>query len=137
MQGNGDWWHAVQARYGQQGLLLANSLREKDTLPAQLFDTVLDNLLQNAINKRQLEGKISIQVQAFWREGPALAVSDTGSAVEESRLPHLFERPFASAFGMGLGLMQSAQLARQQGYRLSLSNNEPGAVRFELIRADG
>ncbi len=131
---NGQWWHAVQARYSQQGILLANSLREKDALPATLFDTVLDNLLQNAVNKRQHEGHISIQVQVFWREGPALAVSDTGSAVADAQMANLFERPVASAFGMGIGLMQSAQLAAQHHYQLALVNNIAGAVRFELIK---
>ena len=45
-------------------------------------------------------------------------------------LLHLLAAPVQSKTGMGVGLYQAAQLAQQADYRLSLAENQPGAVRF-------
>jgi hypothetical protein len=40
--------------------------------------------------------------------------------------------PVASDFGLGVGLYQAARQAARVGYRLELSDNQPGRVSFCL-----
>ena len=61
-------------------LIRFRSLPRPDaTVPTALFDSVIDNLLQNALEKRKRRPGVEILVQMM-EGGRSLTVSDTGVA---------------------------------------------------------
>ncbi|TNC97970.1 MAG: ATP-binding region ATPase domain protein [Gallionellaceae bacterium] len=100
-------------------------------IPAPMFDCVLDNLLENASNKRLRESGIRIEVR-LTAEPLGLEVRDTGSAVPKGIARNLLRTVVPSEDGLGVGMYQAARWAQQMGYRLTLKENREGAVRFEL-----
>jgi C4-dicarboxylate-specific signal transduction histidine kinase len=78
---------------------------------------------------------LAIQASLDWDGSPILSVSDDGAALGEHLVSRLFQAPVASANGLGVGLYQAARLAQDGGYRLMLSRNQPGQVRFTLAAA--
>ena len=103
-------------------------------IPASMFDCVLDNLLENASNKRLRESGIRIKV-SLTATPFKLQVQDTGSAVPESVARSLLRTVVPSEDGLGVGMYQAARWAQQMGYRLSLKKNFEGNVRFEMKSA--
>ena len=101
-------------------------------LPAELFDSVADNLIQNALNKSR--GAPGFQVEVYFAcvDRPYLRVTDAGVPVPAAVARKLFDGPVPSQTGLGIGLYQAAKQAAQHGYHLALASNEPGHVRFEL-----
>ena len=97
-----------------------------------LFDSVADNLLQNAIKKRSVESGVVIRAQFAPAQGGALQVLDSGSAMPPEVAAKLFEAPVVSHTGLGIGLYQAARQAEQLGYRLRVAQNAVGQVGFEL-----
>lgn len=129
------WWAEFRQRHAAEHIQFTGKpLREVDEVPAEAFDTVADNLLDNARHKRAGDAEIRITVDFSWHFGPVLTVSDTGQPVPPELLNHLFEAPVASHTGLGLGLMQSARLAARSGFVLRLEQNEAGKVSFVLRR---
>lgn len=124
-----DWWSALQQRYA------ANAVRFSDgavapgvTVPGELFDSVAENLVANALRKHDAR---RIQVEF---DGATLAVWDDGASVPAAVANDLFRRRVESASGLGVGLYHCASYAARLGYRLALVSNEPGNVRFALSR---
>ncbi len=108
-------------------------------LPGALFDSVAENLLQNALAKRQREPGLSISV-AF--DGVALSVTDDGSAIAPALADGLLREPMLSNDGLGIGLYHAARQADTLGYRLALAESRAGAGHFlpwrrlfELVQA--
>lgn len=129
--GIADWWREACARHdGQRIRFMADLGDARKRIPAELYDTCLDNLVQNAIGKRRLEPGIDIAV-ALDAQG-RLRVSDSGSALDPELARCVLRQPLRSAQGLGMGLYQAAQLAVRAGYRIELARNETGAVLFEL-----
>jgi C4-dicarboxylate-specific signal transduction histidine kinase len=104
-------------------------------VPKALFDSVADNLLQNAIAKRAAGSDLRIRVSIDCARGPALRVQDNGSAVPADVAASLLRAPVRSSTGLGIGLYQAARLAERSGYALALAENRDGAVCFSLARA--
>lgn len=130
------WWESLRGRYPQDDIRFV----PEDNLvgmrvPGELFDSVADNLLQNALRKAKHEPGIAIEI--FLAPGPALWVCDTGAAIDPARAVALFEAPVESSTGLGIGLFQAGRQARQLGYRLYLAENRPGRVCFCLAPAQG
>lgn len=100
-------------------------------IPAPMFDCVLDNLLENASNKRLREPGIRIEV-SLTATPFNLQVKDTGSAVLESVARSLLRTVVPSEDGLGVGMYQAARWALQMGYRLNLKENREGKVLFEM-----
>jgi signal transduction histidine kinase len=130
------WWSAAQARWSTEGVEFATLTLDDAEVDATLYDTVLDNLLRNALDKRQARGvgenvRVRTGLQA---EGTRtiLWVEDDGEAVPEIIVRDLFERPVVSRTGFGLGLYQLSRLARTRHSTLVLAVNQSGRVRFEL-----
>lgn len=126
------WWDGLRQRYRHQPVeWRAPAVLPDELVPAALFDGVLDNLIDNALAKRQTERDIVVCVELH--VAPLrLSVCDSGSPVPE-RLEHeLLRNVVISENGLGIGLYQSARWAEQLGYRLSLAGNQPGRVCFEL-----
>ena len=131
------WWDALVQRYAGRGIVfeLAGDIAGA-RVPVDLFDSVADNLLENALNKGAHAAPLEVRVKYSPRGRGALEVCDNGSAIPHTLAHQLFEAPVASLTGFGVGLYQASRLAVQAGYRLSLARNEPGRVCFSLVAAD-
>ncbi len=131
------WWGSLRLRNQYQGI----HWQEPDVLPASyipaaLFDCVVDNLIDNAVRKRQTETDIAISVEL--RLQPlTIIVCDSGAAIPESIAGKLLRGVIGSEQGFGIGLYQSSRWAEQLGYRLALTGNRAGNVCFELRDSSG
>lgn len=133
--GAAQWWDALKSRHARSGVVFTAGALDADArLPADLFDSVADNLIQNALNKGHGENNLRIEVTFACNDAPQLGVTDAGAPVPASVARELFDNPVPSRTGLGIGLYQAAKQAAQHGYRLVLAANEPGCVRFELAR---
>ncbi|HUF20057.1 MAG TPA: ATP-binding protein, partial [Burkholderiales bacterium] len=132
-----DWWSGLKQRFAHERVVFAEAdIAAGARLPAELFEGVAENLLQNALEKRRLRTDLSITVQlACDRQGCVLTVCDDGDPVPQGLARHLFEAPVASNSGLGVGLYQAARFAREQGYVLRLETNERSRVCFILTPA--
>ncbi len=129
----GIWWEILRQRYATDDVDFERLADASDiTLPAEMFDSVADNLLQNALEKRKLNYRLAIRVSLILKPTPVLQVCDDGDPVEGLLLNKLFAAPVPSRNGLGIGLYQSRQLAMRYGYVVGLPNNESGRVCFEL-----
>ncbi len=130
-----EWFDALQRRYtgmpvhfSAQGILPGHQVPD-----ALLFSTVVENLLQNIAEKRQMAPDLQAAVD-LRLEGERLIVdiTDNGCAIPAEIASRIFHERIASANGLGVGLYQCARLAERHGYRLELAENRAGAVRFRL-----
>ena len=96
-----------------------------------MFDSVADNLIDNACNKRLREPGIRISI-ALVAKPFALSVTDSGSAIPAGVAQQLLNTVMTSEDGLGVGLYQAARWAAQMGYGLTLVKNTDGQVEFEL-----
>ena len=129
----GRWWQALQRRVDRVGVHLSSrGVLAGKTLPLELFDSAVENLLQNARVKRQLDPSVSVHVELSTLDGAQLSVIDSGSAIEPAIAERLLAEPVQSRNGLGVGLYQVAQLAIEHGFDLQLSSNQDGAVQFTL-----
>ncbi len=101
-------------------------------LPLDLFDSVADNLINNALKKGST---IQIDVRLLSsKDIVVLSVCDDGEAITPEIEKSLFAQPVSSGSGMGIGLYQSAIMAHAFNYQLELSQNERGRVCFNLFQ---
>jgi len=125
------WWQGLQARYtGRNIVFLKQGLREGERLPAELFDSIADTLIENALYK-VTQGK-PLRVSAELSTGPCLKVCDDGEPVPPEISGDVLSAPVPSENGLGVGLFQAARFAEQSGYALALTDNRQGRVCFEL-----
>nr|MBA3695529.1 sensor histidine kinase [Methylotenera sp.] len=97
-----------------------------------VLESVVDNLLQNALEKAKLDANIMINITLMPFDYFCLEVSDTGSAMPGEVEEQLFKAHISSKSGLGVGLYHAAHQAAQAGYKLSLIENLDGEVRFRL-----
>jgi signal transduction histidine kinase len=128
------WWIRLRERYRDTGIVMtAKRIPPDEEVPVELFDSVLDNLLQNAIDKRRDNSKVKISVTLLAADnGITIKVEDTGAAIPEEIANQMFKSILPSHTGLGIGLYHAARQAEFLGYDLQLVNNEDGAVRFLL-----
>jgi len=127
------WWESVQRAYYNRGIeFVSDEMNAEMPLPKELFDCVADNLLQNALRKRQMESGIAVRAVFQCKDVIEFEVCDTGAPVSADVSKGLLRGPVPSASGFGIGLYQAAQLADMSGFSLQLSENRQGAVRFTL-----
>ena len=130
-----DWWTSLLARNEDENAIYEATIQENAPVPTELFDSVVENLLENTRNKRALQPTLATKVELIVRANELkLAVSDTGAPVAVGKTALLGKQPVDSDTGLGIGLYQAAKQAEMLGYTLSLASNEPGQVRFELTR---
>jgi signal transduction histidine kinase len=130
------WWDRLRLRNHHQQVVWrsANVLPSK-IVPQALLDCVADNLIENAVRKRQSEPDILINV--LLRAEPfCLTVCDSGAAMPETVSAKLFKEVATSEHGLGIGLYQAAQWAEQLDYQLELTCNVVGEVCFELRQSN-
>ena len=130
------WWAALQTRYERDEVTFLADTVDATPLPQDLFDSVADNLLTNALRKRQSEPDVAVEVRLALRPLASLTVTDSGARAPDHVARNLFRGPVASAFGLGVGLYQAARQAARVGYRLELPENQAGRVSFRLQATD-
>ena len=129
------WWEALQARHQGTSVELHGRITRDPLVPVDLFDSVVENLLENARQKRQLDPRIEISVVLESSESDLrVTVTDSGERVPDDIAEGLLRRPVPSRTGLGIGLYQSSRQADMLGYTLALEHNEDGFVSFELRR---
>lgn len=127
------WWQEVQSKYAGRDINFTESIHTDPLIPLDVFNTVTENLLDNARSKRLLQPDLSITVSLQADNNNInLRVLDSGSPVSEETSAQLFNEVIFSDNGFGIGLYQSNQLARRAGYRLQLESNNKGNVCFCL-----
>lgn len=137
MLGAEAWWNGLRQRFESQGVVFeADRCLSEVTVPTTLFDSVIDNLIQNALDKRAQTPEIAVTVRLS-EGGALLSVEDNGPPVPDAVAACLFRAPVASENGLGIGLYHAAQQAAELGYELKLVENRAGAVRFDLGRVAG
>lgn len=129
------WWEELERRLAGSEIAMTVSLEAGAQVPATLFDSFVENALENARAKAAREPGIALSIGlACDARHVDLTVCDTGSAVPEAIVNHLFREPVERGAGLGIGLFHTARLAVQAGYRLELRSNRDGAVCFALLR---
>ncbi len=127
------WWQQLKIRYTEAGINFLCSFKDDSNIPVETFNTVAENLLENARNKKGREPDIHIQAELLNRNNKIVfRVCDTGSPFPEDKRVLLFQQALSSEDGYGIGLYQSFQLAKQTGYQLELTHNSHGKVCFSL-----
>jgi sensor histidine kinase regulating citrate/malate metabolism len=101
----------------------------------ELFESVAENFLQNALEKRKIEAGLRVKVSLRWEEGFVLSVCDDGQPVPEAIAAKFFVSAVPSNSGLGVGMFQAARFARQEGFEVALTSNQPGRVCFTLSPA--
>ena len=130
------WWNNLIQRYNTSNIEfdIAGTLGLLQ-IPAELFDNVADNLIENALKKAADDKELRVCVTFSAADLGTLTVCDSGPAIPKGIVMHLFEGPVTSQTGLGVGLYQSNKLASNWGYALTLSVNRPGEVSFVLSSA--
>ena len=130
------WWRTIQQRYAHEPVVFAEMVFAANSrVPSALFDGVADNLVQNALLKRQADEHVAIRV-SLSSDARNLRVHDNGACVPESVARDLFAVPVSSENGLGIGLYHAARQAEAFGFVLKLIGNANGDVCFELRRAE-
>ncbi len=121
------WWTALRQRHAQRNLeFVIDGDAATHDVPSEMFDSVADNLIDNAVRKG------ATVTVSFNPAHATLQVADGGAAVAASLAARLFEAPVSSQSGLGVGLYHAARHAAQDGFDLTLSENRDGSVRFTL-----
>ena len=128
-----NWWKSFkQLNVHQQIHFESPSKFPNENIDLEVVDSVVDNLLQNALEKAKHEQALTIQVKLHATEHFCVDVTDNGSPVPKEVEERLFKAHINSSTGLGVGLYHAAQQAEQAGYLLSLTQNKPGLVTFRL-----
>jgi signal transduction histidine kinase len=127
------WWKKLQQRQEYRNLeWQSDGVEGNELIPTGLFDSIVDNLIDNARNKcllyPELRVKVSVRGQPF-----SLSVCDNGDEIPEALASHILHTVVESEQGFGVGLYQASKWAEQAGYRLELKENVKGRVCFEVI----
>jgi len=131
------WWQSVRMRNQHQAIVWsAPDILPDKNIPSALFDCIVDNLIDNAVRKRQSEPAISIFIE-IQSEPVRLIVCDSGKPIPENIAINLLRGVVVSENGLGIGLYQAGRWAEQLGYRLAMVSNQAGKVCFELRDATG
>ncbi len=130
------WWtDAKQREASNSFIIFIDELYEAIEVPEELFNSVLDNLLDNAKKKQHREPDLQVEVKLISTlDTLELTVRDSGTPVPESIANKLLSGPVKSQSGFGIGLYQAAKQATAQGYDLSIKDNIKGEVCFSLLR---
>ncbi len=132
------WWTGLQRRYADGTVRFEGEAGDDVAVPKALFDTVAENLIENARYKQATEGGLEIRARLETGEAAvALEIEDSGEPMPGETAEGLFNRAVRSTGGLGVGLYQCARLAEYHAFDLRLARNEAGCVRFRLSGAPG
>jgi len=127
------WWQELQLRYSGREIIFTGNIETEREISQDTFNTVIENLLENARTKRIREPKITITAYINSNdEDLSIVVCDTGDAIPASISTNLFKEVITSNDGFGIGLYHSHQQASRAGFNLALSENLNGKVCFSV-----
>lgn len=131
------WWRNLMKRNEDPEIEYRSEFTGDPLIPADLFDSVVENLLENIRKKSRLETglKTVVSVRSTTDENILLQVSDNGKSIPAGLAKDLLKGPIKSESGLGIGLYQAAQMAESMGFSLALKHNRDGDVCFELKKA--
>jgi len=130
------WWKRLRQRYKDSAIEFSSHRIPAGTeVPVELFDSVAENLLQNALDKRRNQPAIKIKAEFSAENTPVLSVTDDGTAIEEDIAKQMFKAALPSNTGLGIGLYHASRQAKYVGYALALAQNRKGEVCFTLEKA--
>ena len=114
-----DWWGDVLARHAGSGVTFTARGSMAGMVPVNLFDTVLENCLENVRKKQQREPDIVVSVELSSDGAATLAVTDTGSAIPGAAVESLTMRPWQTRAGEGwaLGCIRRSSRQSRRGTR--------------------
>ena len=131
----GGWWNNLQQRQQYRNLeWQSEDDPGEKIIPVILFDSIVDNLIDNARSKRLREPEMKVII-SLHSEPLRLSICDNGSAIPDEVANRLLRTVVESEDGLGVGLFQVARWAEQSGYRLLLKENRKGGVCFELTES--
>lgn len=130
-----DWWQELTSRRHQLNIDFHAEILNDPQVPAELFDSVMDNWLENLQAKAANEPELAITISLLADDtNIQLIVCDNGSRIPEEISQHLLSEPVSSANGLGIGLHQAMRQAESLEYKLELTNNDNGRVCFALSK---
>jgi signal transduction histidine kinase len=128
------WWGELERRLAGADIELSATISRGARVPATLFDSFIENTLENARVKVAATPGIRITVALTCEAARnELRVCDTGPAVPADVVQRLFTAPIERGTGLGTGLFHTARLAREAGYALELVANRDGEVCIALV----
>ena len=128
-----DWWNSLQKRTSHYNIDFQEDIHGDPKIPVDLFDSVIDNLLENIQSKQINESDVTITITLACNENiTSITVCDSGSMISKQIAEDLLSNVIDSDNGLGIGLYQANKHAEIFGYHLKLVNNQPGRVCFEL-----
>jgi signal transduction histidine kinase len=127
------WLDRMKKQHGRNPrVFIEGDIENNLVLPIDLFDSVADNLINNALKKLSVS-RVELRLLSS-DDIILLSVCDDGEAIAAEIESNLFAKPVSSGSGMGIGLYQSAIMAHAFNYELELSQNDPGRVCFNLFQ---
>lgn len=130
-----NWWNELEIERSEEAIHYSENIDSDILIPEDLFDTVVNNLIENALKKAHDNEQVTVQVAIECSNNRAvLTVADDGRAIPAEVAVNLFKQPITSASGLGVGLLQAHKLAEDCGYCLELAENRDGVVKFRLYR---
>lgn len=130
------WWKSLKQNHTQNDIQFIAAEMPNVDIDPDLLDSVTDNLLQNAIEKRKMQREINIEVTVGNGVDFLIEVRDTGEAIPKETAKQLFKKQINSQNGLGIGLYHAGKQAKKSGYTLRLVENVQGDVRFRLSRTN-
>jgi signal transduction histidine kinase len=130
------WWEGLTQRYAGRDIRFKIDGSAKNVkIPSELFDSVADNLIENALNKKAEGAGLEVSVTFSPARSGTFTVCDNGAPIAKNVASQLIAAPVVSQTGLGIGLYHAGKQADRLGYNLVLAANEPGKVCFALTRA--
>jgi signal transduction histidine kinase len=130
------WWGDLRVSLEGTPVQIEEEVSDDPQLPAALFDSFVENALDNARAKAARDPNVEVTVRFECRPGHvAVSVRDSGSPVDAAVARRLFREPIDREGGLGIGLYHVARQAEQAGYRVQMAENRGGCVSFTLTRA--
>ena len=127
------WSNSLKDRLTNTKIDVQINIKNDHQIPTSMFDSVLDNLLENAYYKQQIDNNIKITISIGSNEKEiSLVVTDSGQAIPREIANKLFQDIIPSEAGHGIGLYQAAKLAEKYDYGLTITSNNDGKVAFSL-----
>ena len=127
------WWNTLHDALAGGGVELEAAIEKDRDIPSALFDSFVENALDNAREKLAREPGLRVCVRFHCGDDDvSVEVRDSGSAVPAAVAKRLFREPIEREAGLGIGLYHAARQAQQAGYRVELASNDAGAVSFVL-----
>lgn len=120
------------------GFKIAISSEISKSIDPFIFETIINNLIENAIKYAGKEGPITVEL--IQNSTTQIRIKDLGPGVDAEAQKNIFKKFYRAGNeetrnqkGSGLGLFIAAEFSRLHGGQLKYSNNQPTGAIFELI----